>query len=60
MQGWLWTRGGSCGRAVVERQEEPEGKADRKQKRVRTAEKAGKDTRAAPGPPERCPRQDQM
>lgn len=39
----------SCG----EQQEEPESKADRKQKRVRTAEKAGKDTRAAPGPPER-------
>lgn len=53
MQGWLWTRGGSCGRAVVEGQEEPEGKVVRKQKRARTAEKAGKNTRAAPGSPER-------
>lgn len=55
--------GGSCGTAVVERQEEPEGKAARTQRKGTGQQKKQKinNTRAAPGPQSsKCSRQDQV
>lgn len=57
--------GGSCGTAVVERQEEPEGKAARTQREGPGQQKKQKinNTRAAPAPhpqSSKCSRQDQV